>query len=778
MTASDPRRDPRALPPGEPVVEAARLGAMAPAESDHIRGYPVEDEATHFWDYWRVVRRRRWTIISCFLVTAIAGTLWTFTQRPLYTASATVRIDKEEPRVIKFDKVVDESETAQDYYQTQYRLLQSRTLANRVIGLLQLDQHPEFQAPEREQGWRERARAWARESFVRWIPMPPPPAPEATEEVLLTSPLTGAFLSRLSIEPIRSSRLVKVSFDSHHPDLSARVPNTLAEAFIAQQLDHKIEATRYATQFLAKQVDETRDRLSQAETRLSDFLNLKDILFVSADRSVQTQDLVTRELTQLLDALLKARAERIARESVLAEASGRSPDALTAVLQSPVVTSLKQQLAGLESDYRRLAQVFKPDYPKMQQLNEKIVETQRHLQGEVERSVQALQTDYDSAVRYEREIEAAVARQHRLARGLSESMAEYNLLRRDVDTSRDLYAALLARLRETQISSALFTSNISIVDRAEVPATPSRPNRSQNLFIACVLGLMGGVALAFVREYLDTNIRDAKEVESVLRVPILGLVPTWRSHNGHRRAAITEGPKREPQFALVAHAEIASALAESFRHLRTSLLYSSPDHPPKTIMVTSLQPEDGKTSLVTNLAITLAQLGAGEVLMVDADMRRPNLHEVLEVRQAPGLSTFLTGQARLDEVVVPTPVPGLSVIPSGRNPINPAELLASSRFRQAIEALGQRFAHIVFDTGPLFGVSDALILSGQVEGVVLVLRQGRASRDAAQRAIRNLMSVRSRLLGVILNDVDVHGQGYYGYYGAYEYGHAARQDSA
>ncbi|PYM04133.1 MAG: capsular biosynthesis protein [Candidatus Rokuibacteriota bacterium] len=186
-------------------------------------------------------------------------------------------------------------------------------------------------------------------------------------------------------------------------------------------------------------------------------------------------------------------------------------------------------------------------------------------------------------------------------------------------------------------------------------------------------------------------------------------------------------------------------------------------------MVTSLQPADGKTSLVTNLAITLAQLGAGEVLAIDGDMRRPNLHEVLAVQQAPGLSTFLTGQAELADVITATSIPNLSVIPSGRIPLNPAELLASARLREAIEALGQRFAYIVFDTGPIFGVSDATILAGQVEGVVLVLRHGRASRDAAQRAIRNLASVRARLLGVILNDVDVRGNGYYGYYGYYGY---------
>jgi capsular exopolysaccharide synthesis family protein len=407
----------------------------------------------------------------------------------------------------------------------------------------------------------------------------------------------------------------------------------------------------------------------------------------------------------------------------------------------------------------------------MQQLAEKIAESRRQLRTEIDRAVQALQADYQAAVRNEREMEGALAQQRMMARGLADNMAEYNLLRRDVDTSRDLYSALLARLRETQISAALFTSNIYIVDRAEISGAPSRPKRSTNLLVGCIAGLLGGVVLAFVFEYLDTNIKDAKEVEAVLHVPILGMVPSWATR---RRREITDGDGKP--FALVAHSETASVSAEAFRNLRTSLLYSAPDHPPKTITMTSLQPEDGKTSLVTNLAITLAQLGAGEVLVIDADMRRPNLHEVLGVPQAPGLSTFLTGQAELAEVIAPSSIPNLSVIPAGRIPLNPAELLASTRLRQAIDTLGGRFAHIVFDTGPLFGVSDAMILASQVEGVVLVLRHGRASRDAAQRAIRNLMSVRARLLGVILNDVDVRGNGYYGYYGYY--GYDARKEPA
>jgi capsular exopolysaccharide synthesis family protein len=356
------------------------------------------------------------------------------------------------------------------------------------------------------------------------------------------------------------------------------------------------------------------------------------------------------------------------------------------------------------------------------------------------------------------------------ARDMTNRMAQYSLLRREVDTNRELYSALLGRLRETQVSAALFTSNISVVDRAEISTIPSRPRKQFNLLLASVLGLAGGVGLAFLFEYLDTNIKDAREVESLLRVPILGLVPSWNALSGRRRRELSGTKASDKPFALVAHTEMASISAEAFRGLRTNLLYSTPEHPPKTIMATSLSPEDGKTSLVTNLAITLAQLGSGPVLLIDADMRRPDLHEVLEIEQAPGLSTYLTGQVELDAAIKPTAVPNLFAIPAGRNPINPAELLASTRIRQMIETLGQRYAHIIFDTGPLFGVSDAMILAGQVEGVILVLRQGRASRDGAQRAIRNLVSVHGRLLGVILNDVDMNGNGYYGYYGYYGYG--------
>jgi capsular exopolysaccharide synthesis family protein len=522
-------------------------------------------------------------------------------------------------------------------------------------------------------------------------------------------------------------------------------------------------------------MEEARGTLETAENKLNGFLEANDILFLGgSDRTGERQDLVTQQLTVLSDALLKARTERITRESLVRQALRVDVDSNPAVLQSPLIGKLKEELVTLGGEYRKLGQTFKPEYPRMQRLEQNIAEVRRQLQSETTRVVESLDADYRAALRNEQELEKAVGNHRSLARRLGDRMAEYNLLRRDVDTGRELYTALLTRLKETQISAALVTSNISIVDRAEVPGDPSKPRRGLNLLLAALVGLAGGVGLAFFFEYLDTNIKDAKEIETVLRVPTIGLVPSQAALEGRRarRRRLAANGDGGP-FALVAHSEMESVLAESFRNLRTSLLYSAPDHPPKTIMVTSLYPEDGKTSMATNLAVTLSQLGSGEILLVDGDMRRPNLHELLDVKQAPGLSTFLTGQAPLPAVLKETRIPNLYTIPAGRTPLNPAELLASARLRQALELLGERFTHIVFDVPPLIGVSDALILAPRLEGTILVLRQGRAGRDAAQRGIGLLRSVHARLLGVILNDVDLRraGAGYHGYYGYYGYGY-------
>jgi len=709
--------------------------------------YRRESEA-HFWDYWTVLIRHRRTVAMVFVGAVLTAFVWSVTARPVFTGTAMLRIDKEEPRVLKFEQAGrdDAGESAQTQLLTYHRLLQSRALANRVIGLVDLQHNPEFRSVGGRPGQ-----------------------------------LTDAFLERLQIEPVRNTRLVKVSFQSRNPELAAQIANTLADGVIAQQLDDKKAAGRYAAGFLSTQVNEARQTLQTNETQLSQFLEEHDILFVGGDRIGERvgerQALITQELATLSDSLLKAKAERVAKESLLTQATRANAETLPAVLQNPLVGHLKEEATKLEARYRELGQSFKPEYPRMQRLAESIAEVRQQLRAEVRRFVDSVRGEYQTALQNETEIRKLVDEQRGMARKLDGQMARYNLLRREVDASRDLYSALSSRLKETQVSASLMLSNISVVDRADVPVKRSGPRTGLNLLIGCLVGLVGGVSLAFLFEYLDTSIRDPREIETMFRVPTLGLVPTRSALPAHLYGRPL-GPGAGSSgaygaFALVAHQATSSILAEAFRNLRTSVVYATPDRPPRTMLVTSLQEQDGKTSVSTNCAITLAQLGMGDVLLVDADMRHPDLHGILGVPQTPGLSDLLVGGVGVTEVIRPTRIPGLFVIPAGPVPTNPAELLFSPRFTEALAVLGERFAHIVIDTPPMLGVSDTLVLAPRVEGVILVLRHGHTGRDAAQRAVQMLGAVRARLLGVVLNHADVRTTG-----GAYQYYHHEPSPSA
>ncbi len=693
-------------------------------EADHRRSWESEPRLRDCW----MVLARHWRVVAAVFVAAVLiAYIWSVTARPVFTGTALLRIERVEPRILKFEPPGRDDapgESAQIQLQTHYRLLQSRALANRVIALTELERHPEFLAVGRRPG-----------------------------------EVTDAFLERLHVEPIRNTRLVKVSFKSSSPELAAQVANAFADAVIAHQLDDKKDASRYATQFLTAQVNDARQALQSSEARLSQFLEQHDILFVGAEQrgervGEQRQALVSQELATLSDSFLKAKAERIAKESVLGQATLVNAETLPAVLQNPLIAHLKEEATKLEGRYRELGQSFKPEYPRMRRLAENIAEVRQQLRAEIQRFAEAVGVEYRAALQNETEVGKVVNEQRGLVRKLDGHMARYNPLRREVDTSRELYTALSSRLSEVQVSSSLVTSNISVIDRADAPLKRSGPGTALKLLIGSMVGLFGGVGLAFLLEYLDTSIRGPREVEAVLRVPTLGLVPTRAAVRGHLgRRLLRAGAGAPSAFALVAHQATSSILAEAFRTLRTSVMFATPDRPPKTMLVTSLHQQDGKTSVSTNCAITLAQLGMGDVLLVDADLRHPDLHRILGVPLAPGLSELLEGGAALTETIRATRIPGLFVIPAGI-PANSAELLFSPRFTQALAALGERFAHIVIDTPPMLAVSDTLVLASRVEGVILVIRHGRTSRDAAQRAVQMLGSVRARLLGVVLNHAD------------------------
>ncbi len=724
-------------------------------------------------ELWRALKRRRGTIALVFVATVMAAGVWLLTTRPVFTATATLRVEPDEPHVLSFDEMVKQTDALPDSFQTQLKLLESRSLANRVIQQLSLSTQPDFQDSPDALPWIGRVRKWVRERLAAWMPKSPAPAAGSLGDLTMESPLTRTFESRLSVEPVRGSRLVKVSFDSHDPALAARVANTISQTFIAQSYEFRADTGRYASKFLTTQMEEARGRLEAAEEKLNAFLKANGINFVSpatvmargaAAGGTERQDLITQQLATLSDSLLKARTDRMAKESLVQQAQGGNIDALPPVLQSPLIVKLREDLATQQSEYQKLSQTFKPEYPRMRQLQQSIGELQGQIRAEVAREAKGLEADYQAALENEHQIEQAMNAQRSEALALGDKLVQYNILRRDVDAGRELYMNLLTRLKEIQISSHLLTSPISIADPAEVPFLPSHPRKTMVLLLASMVGMLGGVGVAFLRERMDRRITNINEVERVLGVPKLGLVPEIYCF-GRRYARQHRLHSGRRPFALVTHLESSSPFAESFRDLRTNLLYATPDRPPRTFMVTSPEAGDGKTSLAMNLAVSLAQLGSGEVLLVDGDLRHPELHTILRLPRSPGLTALLSGENELSEVVVPTDIPNLSFLPAGRRASNPGDLLASRRLGQALEVLSGRFEHIVFDTPPLCGVSDALNLAPRLEGVVLVLRHGRASRDDAQEAVQRLGAVRAKLLGVIVNAVDGEAFGRrHGYY--------------
>jgi polysaccharide biosynthesis transport protein len=716
-------------------------------------------------ELWKVLRRRRLTIALVLALVVFAAAIWALTTPPLYTATATLRIEKEEPRVLTFDEVSKQIDPLPDALLTQQRLLQSRTLANRVIARLGLASVPEFTDDSADllTGWIDAARGWVRGLLAAWSPAPPVSSIDPSDGLVRESPLTRAFQSRLSVDPVRGSRLVKVSFESRDPVLAARVTNALSDSFLEQTLENKSSSGRYASGFLSKQMGEARGRLESAESKLNVFLKANGINFVAPATlmgrntgGTERQDLITQQLATLSDSLVKARGDRISKESLVQQSQSRNIEALPAVLQSPLIVKLRGDLSMLEAEAQQLGQTFRPEYPRMRQLQRSINEVRSQIQAEVNRIVQGLETDFRAARENERQVERAMDEQRAEALKLGDKMVEYNILRRDVDANRELYTSLLTRLKETQISADLLTSPISIVDRAEVPFFPSRPRKGLTIMLAAVVGLLSGIGAGYVVERRDKRIRSGDEMERLLGVPKLGLVPRVRRlGRGAARGGIAgRRVGAAHRFALVTHLESASQFAESFRELRTSILYSGTGQSPRTIMVTSLDAGDGKTALAMNLGVALAQLGGSEVLLVDANLRSPDLHTILGVPRSPGLSGLLTGETDLRGVLTSTTVPHLQLIPAGRCPVNPAELLSSRRFTQALEALSERFEHIVVDAPPMFGVSDAVTLAPRVDGVVLVLREGRASREEAQEAVQRLWLVRANLLGVVVNDAD------------------------
>jgi capsular exopolysaccharide synthesis family protein len=714
--------------------------------SGYYQPPPQEEREVNLRDYWRVVRKRQWTIIAFFLIVVVTTAVATFTMRPIYRGTTTIQINKENPQIVDFKEIFAVNTMDRDYYQTQYKLLESRNLTRRVIDLLKLSQHPEFlpttQTPF--QKWKSKITNFIFGFFTSTDEY----SSDRDEETLLIN----SFLKKVKIEPMRNTRLVRIHFDSHYPKLSGRVSNTLAKQYIRQNLETRVSATEEAKEWLTKQLDVLKAKVERTDEHLQAFASKHDIISLEEKENVTMQ-----RLMELNEALTEAESDRIAKEAFYKQARDGNYDSLPAILENKLIQDLKQASIELDAEYMRRSETFKPEYPEMVRLKNQMDTIRRRIEAEMGRIIGGIKSEYESSLRRESLLREAFRRQKAKAMEMKQKAIQYNILKREADTNRDLYNGLLQRMKEAGISAGIKASNIQIVDKAELPTKPFKPNKRLNLLLAAVVGLFLGLGLAFFFEYLDNTVKTPEDVEQLIQLPSFGMIPEIAYE---RRRRLDDGTFCPVE--LVTFGRPKSMLSEAYRNVRTSILLSFSEQPPKRIVISSPNPGEGKTTTVINTAIALSQTGA-RVLIVDSDMRKPRVHEIFGEENGVGLSNFLSGNAKLGAAIKKTPIRNLFYLPSGPIPPNPTELLGSNLFKTTMHFLGEKFNHIVFDSPPVLGFADSIILSASVDGILLVVSGGKTPRETLQRAKDALCQVNAKILGVVINQVDI-GRSDYGYY--------------
>lgn len=706
-------------------------------------------------EYLRVLIKRKWIILACVVGIFAAVAIASLRQTAVYEAVGRIAVNKADPNLITFK----DSMPVMDYYDsadldTEVRILQSDLLALQVIRQLNLDKRPEYGG----QG------AAAKQPNLVADPL--------QIDSARTTALLANFKGNLRASLTPNTRIIEIHYRSTDAQLAANAVNTLVATYTEQNFKTKFESTMQASDWLSKQLVDLQMKVETSQEKLVRYQKEHEILGID-----EKQNIITQKLDELNKELTAAESDRMQKEAVYRMTQTSDPDAVasavasdpTATLagtgSSPLLDRLHQQEADLKIQIAELSTQFGPAYPKVAQLNNQLREVDRQVQGETRKAVDHLRGLYQAALQRENMLRAALDKQKQEANRLNENAIDYSLLKRDVESNRQLYEGLLEKLKEAGVTAGLRSNNIKVLDAARAPGAPVEPNIPRNLAFALILGITSGVGLAFLLESMDNTVRTTEQAQIISALPSLGMIPLGSKAssygNGSKRLALTSSKE---VVELVTQVRPQSQMAESYRALRTSLLLSSLGAPPKVIMVTSARPQEGKTTTAINSAIVLAQKGV-RVLLVDADLRRPSVHKTLGMGPRSGLSNVLTGSATLEQAITVSPIlPNLFVLPAGSPPPNPAELLASPNMKDVLTALREQFDHVVIDTPPTLSVTDAVVLSPRVDAIILVIRSGQTTKQALRRARDILMQVNAHVTGVLLNAVDLNSPDYYYYY--------------
>lgn len=682
-------------------------------------------------EQWNVLVARR-RIVGLMLLVCVAGSaVVSSLTRPVYQATTRLLIERDNPKVLTFKDVTEVDSGRDDYYQTQYKLLQSRLLARGVVESSRLLASPEFGPPLSE------------EEMARIHAAPPGGSPEMESAI-------DVLLSRLRIQPEKNSRLVNIVFESGNPQLAGQVANDVARLYIDQSLEFRYQTSSEAGRWLHNQIEEQRKKVEQAEISLQALREHEGIVNIEERRTLLEQRL--RELGTVATAL---KSERLQKEALYRQMQGvKDIEELPEVMRSPVIQSLRIELAALGRREAQLSARFLPEHPEVQQIRQQVLDTRARLASEAQRVLQAAENDARAAAAKEASILSALEATKADALHLSARSVPYDSRKREVEAAKAVLDSLLARAKETDVTRELKASNIRIVDPAVVPRRPARPDLARDLFTGLFLGLGLGIGLAFFLDHLDNRVKTPDDVRRELHSPLLAVIPEAEANGSGTPPLVLDRPQ--------------GAFSEGYRMLRTSISYSWSERAPRAIVVTSALPNEGKTLSAINLALVLAS-DETRTALVDCDLRRSQIHERLGLSRIAGLSDVLVGKVRIEDALQRVGGSSLLVLTAGTPVPSPADLFTGSALARVLGDLRSRFDWVILDSPPVGAVSDAVILSPLSDGVVVVTASEMSPRAAVREALRQISTTGARVLGVLLNRLRLsrHSYHYYGYHDAY-----------
>jgi capsular exopolysaccharide synthesis family protein len=746
-------------------------------------------ELRHLRDYLQVVLKRKWLILSLVVVVTSLVAIQMYRQPSIYQAETQVQIEQKNKSVLQTRELVIQAPRDPMFWNTQLKLIENPTLARQVILALDLHNNPEFLGGQARSSLLSSIRrvfsrdqaapAAAKAGGVPVVTEEPSVFSESLtpEQSARLEPYEDALRANLTVEPVERTSLVAIRFRHTSPEISARVANTLAAVFIANDIQRETQGSSRAEDTLAKQIADLQLQIQQDEERRINYMLKNDIPLGDKKGQDLSADRLGTYSTQL-------QAAEAARKELEADynAARTTKDiwSIPQVQSDKTVQRLREKISDLEESRAALMVKYTAEWPEVKKIDEQIKRLKQDLDNVPREILTSMRVRLEAAQKREADLRSSYFSERGQANQRSISETGLSDLNSRLETNKQLYNTYIQRQRELQVTSSDKGQNVTQVLVARQPHEPIGPPRARNIFIALLLSLGAGIGLAFLLDYLDDTLKSIEDVDRYIHLPTLALIPAPRPERAFLRGRhnLPLPVPGDGSTALTLIEDVRSPIAESYRHLRTSLLLSSAGQPPRTVLVTSSQPSEGKTTTAVNIAMMLAQTGA-EVLVLDCDLRRPRIHTHFGLANAKGVSNYLSGEMNVSELVQTyDKLPNLKVITSGPVPPNAAELLGSEEMRKLLYVLSEKFTHIIIDSPPAISFTDASILSTLVDGVMLVVHGGRSSRAVVRRAKQQLMDVGAHVFGIVLNNVKLESNDYYYYSGHYSAYYSTDEEGA